>query len=86
MALKFNGDVAALGDTFAGRTLLALQKRAKQERGYQIVFGKSGKERYGYTGRAKPNGRWLSIGCLVAAIVAAILMVAGFVAIMQWIF
>jgi len=86
MALKYNGDVAALGDTFAGRTLLALQKRARQECGFQIVFGKSGKERYGYTDRAKSNGRWLTIGCLIAALAAVALMAVGLVAIVQWIF
>ena len=85
-ALKFYGDVAALGDTFAGRTLLALQERARQECGYQMVFGKRGRERYRYTDRAKSGGRWLLIGCLVAALVAAALIAVGLVAIVQWIF
>lgn len=86
LALKFGGDVAALGDTFAGRTLLALQERARQERGYRIVFGKRGKEKYRYTERTKSRGRWLLIGCLVAVLVAAGLMGVGLVAVVQWIF
>lgn len=85
MALKFNGNVAALGDTFAGSTLLELQERAKQECGYQIGFGKSGRERYRYTDRAKPNGRWLLIGCVACALAAVALMAVGIVAIIQWI-
>ena len=86
MALKFNGDVTALGDTYAGRTLLALQERVRQERGYQILFGRRGAERYQYTERARAGGRWLLIGCLAAGLVAAALMVAGLVAVIQWIF
>ena len=88
MALKFNGDVAVLGDTFAGRTLLALQERVRQEHGYQIVFGKQGRERYRYrhTDRAQSGGRWPLIGCLVATLVAVALMVVGLVALVQWIF
>jgi hypothetical protein len=86
MALKFNGEVADLGDTFAGRTLLALQERARQECGYQFVFGRRGADRYEYPDRAKSGGRWLLIGCLAAVLVAAALMVAGLVAIVQWVF
>jgi hypothetical protein len=86
MALKFHGDVAALGDSFAGRTLLALQERVRQERGYQLVFGKRGRERYQYTDRAKSRGRWLLVGCLAAALAAAALMAAGLVAVFQWVF
>jgi hypothetical protein len=86
MALKFNGGLAALGDTYAGRTLLALQEQVRQERGYQIEFGKKGAERYRYTEQAQARGRWLLIGCLAAALVAAALMVTGLVAVVQWVF
>ena len=86
MALRFSGDVTALGDTYAGRTLLALQARVREERGYQIEFGRRGAERYRYTERAQAGGRWLLIGCLAAGLVAAALMVAGLVAVIQWIF
>jgi hypothetical protein len=86
MALKFNGDVLALGDSFAGRTLLALQEQVRQEHGYQIVFGKRGRERYRYTDRVKARGRWLLIGCLAAALAAAALVTVGLVAVVQWIF
>lgn len=85
-ALKFYGDVAALGDSFAEHTLLVLQERVRQERGYQIVFGKRGRERYRYTERAPAGGRWLLIGCLAAALAAAALMAAGLVAVFQWVF
>lgn len=86
MALKFYGDVAAIGGTFAGRTLLALQEQAGQEHSYQFVFGKRGRERYRYPDRAKSGGRWPLIGCLVTMLIAVALMVVGLVAIVQWIF
>ena len=86
MALQFNGDVTVLGDTYAGRTLLVLQERVRQERGYQIEFGKGGAERYRHTEQAQAGGRWLLIGCLAAALVAAAFMVTGLVTVAQWIF
>ena len=86
MALKFNGDVDALGDTFAGRTLLDLQERARQEHGYQFVFGKQGRERYRYPARTESRGRWPLIGCLLAMLIAVALIVTGLVAIVQWVF
>ena len=46
LALKFRGDIEASRDTFAGRTLLALQERAQKERDCYIEFGKRGRERY----------------------------------------
>ena len=86
MALKFYGDVAAIDDTFAGRTLLDLQERARQECGFQFVFGKQGRERYRYPDRAKFGGPWPLIGCLVAMLIAIALMVVGLIAVVQWIF
>ena len=86
MALKFNGDVDALGNTFAGRTLLDLQERARHERGFQFVFGKQGRERYRYPAPTESGGRWLLLGCLVALLIAVALMATGLVAIVQWVF
>jgi hypothetical protein len=56
MALKFNGDVLALGDSFAGRTLLALQEQVRQEHGYQIVFGKRAGSGTAIPTGSKPGG------------------------------
>ena len=86
LALKFRGNVAAIGETFAGRTLQALQERAREERNCTIEFGKRGSEKYSYTHGYRARGLWLLIGSLVAALVALGLIVVGLVSVLQWIF
>jgi hypothetical protein len=86
LALKFRGDIATIRDTFAGRTLLALQERAREERGYSIVFGERGREKYRYTGRYQSRGRWLLIGFVVASLVAMGLIIVGLITVLQWVF
>jgi hypothetical protein len=86
LALKFRGNVAAIRNTFAGRTLQALQERARQERNCTIDFGRRGSEKYNYTRRYRSRGWWLLISSLVGALVALALMVVGLVTVLQWIF
>lgn len=86
LALKFRGDVEAIADTFAGRTLLALQERAKEERDCTIGFGKRGGEKYQYTSQQTAMGKWLLAGCLLGALACLGLMVVGLVSVIQWIF
>jgi hypothetical protein len=86
LALKFRGDLAALGETFAGRMLLTLQTQARDRYGYQIEFGRSGRERYRYTQRFRSRGKLLLLAFLVAVLVALGLMIVGLVTVLQWIF
>jgi len=86
LALKFRGDVEAIADTFAGRTLLVLQERAREERDCTIGFGKPGKEKVQYTSPQSTMSRWLLAGCLLAVLASLGLMVVGLVTAIQWIF
>jgi len=86
LALKFRGDFEAIADTFAGRTLLALQDRARQERGCTIGFGKPGREKFQYTSQQSTTSRWLVVGCLFAVLASLALMVVGLVTVIQWAF
>lgn len=86
LALKFRGDIASSRDTFAGRTLLALQDRAKEERDCHIEFGKRGREKYQYTSQHQSKSRWLVTGCLVGSLAILGLVGVGLVTVLQWIF
>ena len=85
-ALKFRGNFEAIADTFAGRTLLALQTRAREEQGYTIELGKTGKEKQQHTSQQSTVSGWLVAGCLFAVLASLALMVVGLVTIIQWIF
>ena len=86
LALKFQGDIEAIRDTFAGHALLALQKRAGEERDCTIQFGKRGQEKYQYTSQQRAWGKWVWVGCLLGSLVSLGLMVIGLVTVTQWIF
>lgn len=86
LALKFRGDVEAIADTFAGRTLLALQERAKAEQDCTIGFGKRGRDKYQYASQQTAMSKWLLAGCLLGALASLGLMVVGLVSVIQWIF
>ncbi len=83
LAPKFRGDIEAIGDMFAGCTLLALQERAREERDCHIEFGKRGSEKFQYTSQYGSRSRWLLIGCLVGSVIALGLIVVGRVTIFQ---
>ena len=98
LGIKFRGDIERIRDTYAGRTLLELQRRAEESYGCTIEFGKTGRERYQYprsSDRSSDEGgkSWLlalAIAALVALAIAALvalgLMVIGLVAVLQWLF
>jgi hypothetical protein len=90
LGLKFRGDIEPIRDTYAGRTLLELQARAVGY-GRTIVFGKTGRERYGYprSSDASDAGdcpRSCLLALAIAALVALGLMVIGLVSVLQWLF
>jgi hypothetical protein len=84
LALKFRGDIEPIRDTFAGRSLLALQEQAK-ERGRIFEFGKSGAAKFGGP-YEETDSKWVNIGCIAALILAAALMIIGLATILHWIF
>jgi hypothetical protein len=85
-ALKFRGDFEAIADTFAGRTLLVLQIRAREEQGYTIELGRPGKEKDPHTSQQSRASGWLVVGCFVVVLASLALMVVGLVTVIQWIF
>ncbi len=86
LALKFRGEIEAMRHTFAGQTLLALQSRAKEERGVLVEFGKSGREKYHLIPQARPDNRLRWIGCFLISSVALVLMAIGLITILRWVF
>ena len=86
LALKFKGDLAPLHESYAGSMLLALQAQARERSGYQIEFGRSGKERYQYTRQFKSRGKVLLLGLLAVVAVVLGLMIVGLATVLQWIF
>jgi hypothetical protein len=76
-ALKFRGDVEAIGDTYAGRVLLALRERVRDEFGYDIDFQKRGADRYRLVPRAGWADRALIGGCVAGALAGVGLMGVG---------
>lgn len=91
--LKFRGDVDAIRDTFAGRTLLALQARARDEYYCHVEFGKRGAEKFVYHRRpsSSTDGSTLGCyallaGCILSLVIALGLMLIGLVTVLGWIF
>jgi len=86
LALKFRGDIQTIRDRFAGRTLLGLQERAKEEHGLYLQFGKGGKKKYQYTSRYGFKGKWVLASCVTGALILLGLMVIGLVTVLRWMF
>jgi hypothetical protein len=86
LALKFRGEFETIRDTSAGRSLLALQKQVNDQRRQRIELGRRGREKYGESRFSGAGGKLLLAGCSVGALIALVLMVAGLVAIVQWVF
>jgi hypothetical protein len=84
LAVKFRGDIEKIRDTYAGRTLLELQRRAERDYGYVIEFGKTGRERYQYTRWSGARGKSILLAFAVAVLIALGLMVVGLVTVLQW--
>jgi hypothetical protein len=93
LALKFRGDIAAICDTFAGSTLLALQEQGEKERDLRIEFGRRGREKYRYrwdtgrrSGRVIEGTIWQGVGCLLIVLIVLALAIVGLVSVLQWLF
>ena len=86
LALRFQGNVEAISDTYAGRKLLALQERVRDENRYHIDFQKRGADRY----RPVPRKGWadkaLIGGCVVGVLTVLGLMGIGLYAVLAWLF
>jgi hypothetical protein len=88
LALKYRGDIQTSRDTFAGRTLLALQKQVKDQYGYCIDFKKRGAERYQWTpvSRGVWQERLVLAGCIVTGFAILGLIGIGLDTVWKWIF
>jgi len=71
-AIKFRGDLDRIEETHAGRTLVALQKQAKQQAGYAVRF-----DRHGHPTRDTSRWGWYGVGCLAIVGMAVLLMLIG---------
>jgi len=81
MALKFRGDLDCIAGTYAGQRLAALRTASMQRHGYAIE----------YTGRKGPavtvgkrRDQVLAVGCALALVAAAALMMIGFAVVVAW--
>ena len=86
LALKFQGNVVAIGDTYAGRVLLALQKRVRVEYRYDIDFQKRGANRYRPVPREGLRDKALIGGCIVGALTGLGLIGIGLYTVLTWLF
>ncbi len=84
LALKYRGDVEAISDAFARRTLLRLQKQVRDEYGYVVDARKRSTEKIKWA--PSPKRVWLDRVVLIGLFVILILTGIGAVTLYSWIF
>jgi hypothetical protein len=82
-ALKFRGDIEAIGNSFAKQTLISLQRRAKDEHGYIYQFGVSSLNGNRSSHVSTFKEKLFGMGCLIIVAIALGLMLLGLDTIMR---
>jgi hypothetical protein len=86
LALKFKGDIESIDDTYAGQSLLKLQRQVREEYGTHIDFQKRGAARYRLTSRERFRAKAVSLGCVLAVLAVGGLAGIGLYSILTWTF
>ena len=81
LAIKYKADPAAIKDTYAGRTLRALQEQAVKKYGYSIEAGKRGTAKYPHSAKTRLFGRCILWSIMI---ITLLLIVIGAITIAVW--
>jgi hypothetical protein len=84
LALKFQGELASLESAYARRALRELHARVEREHGISVDFGQRGPGRIRRTRVEEGRAMAAGIGCAIAAVMGAGLMLVGLVTVVRW--